>query len=152
MTIVGGTPEERCRSERDQLPEPQRSKRSTPEAEIQGVPTDMSDLYMGLGQDEITKTGPSPQECVEQPGKDPRANESGSKGCRKIARGASARAARHIHPIPAKQYDGVAPSISPTRADSSLEHADRGSVLKGRTRERMSYAESARGKLPFQLP
>jgi hypothetical protein len=89
---------------------------------------------------------------VEQPGKDPRANESGSKGCRKIARGASARAARRIHPIPAKQYDGVAPSTSPTRTDSSLEHADRGSVLKGRTRERMSYAESARGKLPFQLP
>jgi hypothetical protein len=89
---------------------------------------------------------------VEQPGKDPRANESGSKGCRKIARGASARAARHIHPIPAKQYDGVAPSISPTGADSSIEHADRGSVLKGRTRERMSYAEAARGKLPFQLP
>jgi hypothetical protein len=82
---------------------------------------------------------------VEQPGKDPRANESGSKGCGKIARGASARAARHIHPIPTKQYDGVASSLSPTRADSSLEHADRGSVLK---RERMSYAEAARGKLP----
>jgi hypothetical protein len=121
-------------------------------AEIQGVPTDVSDLDMGLGQDEITETGPSPQECVEQPGKDPHANESGSKGCGKIAQGASARAARHIHPIPAKQYDGVAPSTLPTGADSSLEHADRGSVLKGRTRERMSYAEAARGKLPFQLP
>jgi hypothetical protein len=89
---------------------------------------------------------------VEQPGKDPRANESGSKGCGKIAQGASARAARHIHPIPANQYDGVAPSISPTGAESSLEHADIGRVLKGRTRERMSYSEAARGKLPFQLP
>jgi hypothetical protein len=53
-------------------------------AEIQGEPTDMSDLDIGLGQDEITETGPSP-----------RANESGSKGCGKIARGASARAVRH---------------------------------------------------------
>jgi hypothetical protein len=89
---------------------------------------------------------------VEQPGKDPRANESGSKGCGKIAQGASARAARHIHPIPTKQYDGVAPSTLLTGADISLEHADRGSFLKGRTRKRMSYAEVARGKLPFQLP
>jgi hypothetical protein len=89
---------------------------------------------------------------VEEPGKDPRANESGSKVCGKIAQGASARAARYIHPIPAKQYDGVAPSILPTGADSSLKHADRGSVLKGRARGGMSYAEAARGKLPFQLP
>jgi hypothetical protein len=29
-------------------------------ADIQGVPNDMSDLDMGLGQDEITKAGPSP--------------------------------------------------------------------------------------------
>jgi hypothetical protein len=90
--------------------------------------------------------------CVEEPGKDPRANESGSKGCGKIAQGASAQAARHIHPMPANQYDGAAPSILPTGADSSLEHADKGSVLKGQARGRMSYAESARGKLPFQLP
>jgi hypothetical protein len=89
-------------------------------AEIQGVPTDMSDLDMGLGQEEITETGPSPQECVEQPGKDPRANESGSKGCGNIARGASAREARHVHLIL-------------EHADRGLEHADRGSVLMGRT-------------------
>jgi hypothetical protein len=69
---------------------------------------------------------------LNNPGRIHVPNESGSKGCGKIARGASARAARHVHPI--------------------LEHADRGSVLKGRTRERMSYAEAARGKLPFQLP
>jgi hypothetical protein len=115
-------------------------------AEIQGVPTDMSDLDMGLGQDEITETGPSPQECVEQPGKDPRANDGGSKGCGKIARGASSRAARHIHPIPAKQCDGVTSSATPTRVGSSLEHADRGS--KEQTRGKKSYAEVARGKLP----
>jgi hypothetical protein len=107
---------------------------------------------VGLGQDEITETGPSPQECVEEPGKDPRDNDGGSKGCGKIAQGASARAARHIHPMPAKQYDGEAPSILPTGADSSLEHSDEGSVLKRQVRGRMSYAEAARGKLPFQLP
>jgi hypothetical protein len=34
-------------------------------AKIQGVlPTAMSDLDMGLGQDEITETGPSPQELL----------------------------------------------------------------------------------------
>jgi hypothetical protein len=58
---------------------------------------------------------------VEQPGKDPRANESGSKGCGKIARGAIARAARHIHPVPAKQYDGVAPSVVTVLMDREFE-------------------------------
>jgi hypothetical protein len=89
---------------------------------------------------------------VEEPGKDPRANESGSKGCGKIAQGASARAARHIHSMPAKQYNDAAPSIVSTGADSSLEHVDKGSVLKGQARGIMSYAEEARGNLPFQQP
>jgi hypothetical protein len=89
---------------------------------------------------------------VEEPGKDPRANESGSKGCGKIAQGASARAARHIHSVPAKQYNDAAPSIVSTGEDSSREHADKGSVPKGQARGRMSYSEAARGKLPFQQP
>jgi hypothetical protein len=37
---------------------------------------------------------------VEEPGKDPRANDSESKRCGKIAQGASARGARHIHSMP----------------------------------------------------
>jgi hypothetical protein len=69
-------------------------------AAIQGVSTGMSDLDMGLGQDEINEAGPSPQECVEEYGKDPRANDSGSKRCGKIAQGAGARGARHIHSMP----------------------------------------------------
>jgi hypothetical protein len=89
---------------------------------------------------------------VEEPGKDPRANEGGSKRCGNIAQGASARGARHIHYMPAKQYNDAAPSVVSTGADSSLEHADKGSVLKGQARGRMSYAEAARGKLPFQRP
>jgi hypothetical protein len=111
---------------------------------------------MGLGQDEITETGPSPQECVEEPGKDPRANDSGSKRCGKIAQGASARGARHIHSMPPEQYKDAAPSDvsrgESTGADRSLEHTDKGSVLKEQTRGRMSYADAARIKLPFQKP
>jgi hypothetical protein len=48
-------------------------------ADIQGVPTDMSHLDMGLGQDEMIMVGTSPPECFEKPGKDPRANDSGPK-------------------------------------------------------------------------
>jgi hypothetical protein len=125
-------------------------------AAIQGVPTDMSDLDMGLGQDEITETGPSPQECVEEPGKDPRANDSGSKRCGKIAQGAGARGARHIHSMPPEQYKDAAPSNvsrgESIGADSFLGHANKGSVLNEHTRGRMSYAEAARIKLPFQQP
>jgi hypothetical protein len=89
---------------------------------------------------------------VEEPGKDPRVNDSGSKRCGKIAQSASARGARHIHSMPAEQYKDAATSDVSTGADSSLEHADKGSVLKEQTRGRMSYAEAARGKLPFQKP
>jgi hypothetical protein len=66
-------------------------------ADIQGGPTDMSDLDMGLGQDEMTKAGPSPQECVEEPGKDSRANDSGSKRYGTVAQGAGARRAPPVH-------------------------------------------------------
>jgi hypothetical protein len=125
-------------------------------ADIQGVSTDMSDLDMGLGQDEITKAGPSPQECVEEPGKDPRANGSGSKRYGKLAQGAGVRGARHIHPIPSEQSKDTAPSDKPrgesTGADGSLGHANRGSVLDKQTRGRKSNAEAARVKLPFQQP
>jgi hypothetical protein len=125
-------------------------------ADIQGVPNDTSDLDMGLGQDEITKAGPSPQECVEEPGKDPRANGSGSKRYGKLAQGAGVRGARHIHPIPSEQSKDTAPSDKPrgesTGADGSLGHANRGSVLDKQTRGRKSNAEAARVKLPFQQP
>jgi hypothetical protein len=69
-------------------------------ADIQGVPTDISDLNMGLSQDEMTKAGPSLQEFVEEPGKDPPANDRGSKRYGTLAQGAGAQRARPVHPVP----------------------------------------------------
>jgi hypothetical protein len=56
----------------------------------------------------------------------------------------------------AVQYEDTAPSDvsrgESTGADSSLGHANKGSILNEQTRGRMSYAEAARIKLPFQQP
>jgi hypothetical protein len=91
---------------------------------------------------------------VEEPGKDPRANDSGSKRCGKIAQGAGARGARHIHSMPPEQYTDAAPSNvsrgESIGADNFLGHANKGSVLNEQTRGRMSYDEADRIKLPFQ--
>jgi hypothetical protein len=70
----------------------------------------MSDLDMGLGQDEMTKAGPSPQACVEEPGKDPRANDHGSKRYGTLAQGAGARRARPVHPMPSEHTTYATPS------------------------------------------
>jgi hypothetical protein len=102
-------------------------------ADIKGVPTEMSDLDMGLDQDEMTKAGPSPQECVEEPGKDPRANDRGSKRYGTLAQGEGARRARPIHPMTSEQITDVTalgrPSEGSTGAGGSLEQTKRGSVL-----------------------
>jgi hypothetical protein len=89
-------------------------------ADIQGVPTDMSDLDMGLGQDEMTKAGPSPQQCVEKPGKDPRANDSGSKIYRTVAQGAGARGARPTQPMFSEQTNDATPLADRARSRREL--------------------------------
>jgi hypothetical protein len=125
-------------------------------ADIQGVPTDMSDLNMGLGQEEMTKAGPSPQECVEEPGKDPRANGRGSKRCGTLAQGAGARRARPVNPMTSEQIMDGTPSgrlrEGSAGAGGSLEQTKRGSVLVKQAWESKSYAEATKGKLPFQKP
>jgi hypothetical protein len=125
-------------------------------ADIQRVPTNMSDLDMGLGQDEMTKVGPSPQECVEKPGKDPRANDSGSKRYGTVAQGAGARRARPVHLTLSEQTNDATPSGRPseesTGAGGSLEQTKGGSALGKQAWGRKSYAEATKGKLPFQKP
>jgi hypothetical protein len=80
-------------------------------------------------ENDYTKRGNFyPKMIVEEPGKDPRANGSGSKRYGKLAQGAGVGGARHIHPIPSEQSKDTAPSDIPrgesTGADGSLGHAN----------------------------